>query len=237
MESIESDSTNSGLVNGLTDDNDGGIPSGGVGVVKRNKKPGQLRSSASSQGSSIRGELTLVRGSSETSTASTSSDEEERRKIVKRRKKKIRKHHHSVIHHQPHEEDDDERTDSAEERQDEDNEQRSGGGNRFIRGMHPQTNRGFHSNTSANMPYDSTSSILKPLSPTMLSVGYGAELMMTHPQHVQGDYSNVTSLMNSPHQSEGRASSVGGVGGAGLSPEQSEGISRVRPYYLTMIIH
>lgn len=230
MEPIESDSTNSGLVNGLTDDNDGIIPSGGMGGVKRNKKSGQLRSSASSQGSSVRGELTLARESSETSTASTSSDEEERRKIVKRRKKKTRKHHHSVIHHQPHDEDDDERTDSAEEQQEDDSEQRSGR-NRFIRG--PRANRGYHSNTSSGggMTFDSTSTMLKPLSPTMLSVGYGAELMIAHPHVQAADYSNVTSLMNSPHQSEGHASSVGGgIGGAGLSPEQTDGISRVSSY-------
>ena len=128
-----------------------------VGVVKKTKKPVHYRSSASSQGSSVmKDELTLR----DTASSTSSSEEDGGHRNEKRRKKN--KKQRSVIHRQIID-DDDERTDSAEE-DDED-----------------YNTRPLPSYPSG-ITFDPTPSILKPLSPSMLTVGYGAELMVTRPQ-------------------------------------------------------
>ena len=168
-----------------------------VGVV--NRKPGQTsRSSASSQGS--REELTLGRRDS----SSTSSADEGANRFIEKRKVRpstSRKQQRAAAVSRRAEEEDDERTDSADEEEGYGHTSRT-----------PPTY-----SSGSGITFDSSASILKPLSPSMLTVGYGAELMMTRPPINQEDYTHV--LMTSPHHSEGQGSS-GGVATA-LSPDHT----------------
>ncbi len=168
-----------------------------VGVV--NRKPGQMsRSSASSQGS--REELTLGRRDS---SSTSSADEGANRFLEKRRVRpsSSRKQQRAAAVSRRAEEEDDERTDSADEED-----------------GYGHTSRAPPTYSSGSgITFDSSASILKPLSPSMLTVGYGAELMMTRPTINQEDYAHV--LMTSPHHSEGQGSS--GAMATALSPDHT----------------
>lgn len=191
-----------GLMNGVNTDSNEQL---NVGVVKKSKQTGQVRNSASSQGSStggsIRDELTLRGGDS----SSTSSADEGSR-LVSTEKRRKRRKQRSVIHRQI--DDDDERTDSAEEEEEEEGEE-------FETPHCPSHQPPTTYTPGTGITFDPASSILKPLSPSMLAVGYGAELMMTHPPVNQGEYA--TPIMSSPHQSEGS--------GIGLSPPRINHVS------------
>ena len=198
VESTSSDSSN-GLVNGLVGEN---VEPGTLSVVKKHKKTNQFRSSASSQGSGIRDELTMGDSSS---SSTSSADEVEHQISTDKRRKKNRKLR-SAIHRQADDEDD-ERTDSADEEEDS-----------YANRPHPP--QSFP--TGHVVTYDSNpSSMLKPLSP-MLAVGYGAELMMTCPQPSQREFVTQAAI-ESPHQSDGHGSSTGP-----MSPEMSSALVHVR---------
>ncbi len=165
MESV-SDDNNIGLINGINENTN----TNDVGVVKKNKKtPGHsFRGSGSSQGSNIKEELTLLHNTSSSNISSSDETNNNNTNSRKERRRKKSRKQRSVIHRHQIIDDDDERTDSADE---------------------DYTTR--QSSYPTGITFDPAPSILKPLSPSMLRVGYGSELMVTHSQD------NFT-IMNSP---------------------------------------
>lgn len=164
----------------------------GVMSKRQNKK-----GSASSQGSG-RSNRDVHRLHS-SSSSGQSDDERTSASTKKRTQRKSRRPAFST------EEDDDERTDSADEGIEE-------------APSFKETNRPFFSlatSFSSAGPSTFSPAILKPLSPTMLPVGYGSELLGTRVQSalptVERDR---TPTLDSPHPSES-----GQVSSDALSPE------------------